>query len=100
MSWRHAVIDAYEPLEDVTGWERCPRCGEHPRVWQFDNGSHASCKCGERYRPSLARAESILSFVRRNNGSCLGYPDNELRDRWNEYARTGEPQNELPEGRW
>lgn len=59
-SWGWAVCDFYKPLEDVTGWDRCPNCGEHPRTWVFDNGNFAKCKCLGKYEGGTS-AESILS---------------------------------------
>jgi hypothetical protein len=61
-SWSHAVIEAYRPLDSTDGWERCPNCGEHPRVWVFNNGNHAKCKCQYKYEGGV-HAESIIDAV-------------------------------------
>jgi len=98
--WKTHVIDAYEPLENVEGWLKCPRCGEHPRVWSFDNGRHAKCCCSKLYDPAPVRAESIMSVYKRCDGDTYWYDDDELRKAWNEYIRSGQKQNVLPEGRW
>lgn len=98
--WKFAVSDAYEPLESVKGWRKCPRCKEFPRVWAFDNGLFAKCCCGHRWDPGPARAESILSVVKRTGGSAAEYSRDNIRIAWNRFIETGTPQNILPEGRW
>jgi hypothetical protein len=58
-SWDDATIDAYKPLADATGWEQCPNCHEYPRVWVFDNGNYAKCRCHYKYEGCVF-AESII----------------------------------------
>ena len=94
------LIDAFKPLESVKGWKKCKTCGKFPRVWEFNNGSFADCKCGQKYKDSGVRSESILSFITRNNGSALHYNGREqLRENWNKYIETG-LKTELPKEQW
>ncbi len=97
--WKFAVGDFYKPLESVKGWKICKGCKEFPRVWIFDNGSHAKCCCGDRYDAAPARSESILSVLNRTGG-LAEYSRDSLREAWNTFVVTGEPQNKLEEGRW
>lgn len=98
--WEHAVINAYEPIQYHKGWKKCKRCHEIPRIWEFNNGNNAKCRCGDLYDPAPAISESILSYVKRNNGSALDYDHDALRKAWNKYVEIGEKQTELPEGQW
>jgi hypothetical protein len=94
------LIDSYKPLKNTEGWLKCKYCLEHPRVWQFNNGNFADCKCGEMYQGTIIRAESIMSWVTRHNGSGLWYNgDRMLRIVWNHYVTTGN-KRKLPEGLW
>ena len=97
-SMRH--IDAYQPLDDSSGWLVCRRCGVLPRTWRFDNGKWATCLCFRMYENQPVRSESINSYAKRMNCDFTDYPHNSLRDAWNKYVETGEPQNILPEGQW
>lgn len=99
-SWDIATIDAYKPIQDHKGWKKCKVCKEIPRIWEFNNGSHAKCRCSYKYDESRASSESILSYVKRNNGSALNYDHDGLRKAWNKFIETGESQNKLPEGQW
>ena len=98
--WPFHAIDAYKPVPEDEDWKPCPNCEVVPRIWQFNNGEHATCWCTELYEESQARAESVLSFMKRNNGSLLNYDGDALRKAWNRYVETGETQNQLPEGQW
>lgn len=97
--WEHAVGDWYKPLESVKGWKLCKECNEFPRVWIFDNGSHAKCCCGHKYDAAPARSESILSVLKRTGG-IAEYSRDSLREAWNDFIVTGKPQNKLEEGKW
>ena len=104
--WSRHVIDAYKPLEafghlHTEDWSICPKCGEQPRIWWFDNGLNAKCCCSELFGIDQAKSESIMSYLKRNNGSSVGYLGTEdLRLRWNKYCETGIAQNILEEGQW
>ena len=98
MTWD--LINAFKELDNNGGWLPCRKCGEFPRVWEFNNGKSADCMCGEKYGESPVRTESIMSFVTRNNGRALGYHSDKLKSAWNKYIKTGEKQNKLPDGRW
>jgi hypothetical protein len=62
-------------------WVSCPRCSAKPRVWIFDNGRYAACKCYTVYSNKVS-AVSIMEHYSRH-GTTENYPDEELRDRWN-----------------
>ncbi len=96
--WGLHTIDTYEPLKDSEGWKECPMCGSLPRVWIFDNGRFAKCRCAEKYGPAMARAESIMSYHRRR-GDTIGHDSFGLRTAWNEWVDTGIIQG-IPEGQW
>lgn len=97
-SWENSCMDVYKQLEDNTNWKQCPTCNEFPRLWIFNNGSHARCRCNHKWDAAPAIAESIMSFYKRTGGT--DYDRNKLRDDWNLYCETGIPQNKLEEGRW
>lgn len=91
------LIDSYKTLEDEYDnkyptlteyhsdkWSICPKCESKPRVWEFDNGRSAACKCAKKYgKDNYVHAISIMEYYRKNNGSTIGYPYLELRDNWN-----------------
>lgn len=101
-SWKEACNDAYEPIKYHKGWKKCKVCNEIPRLWIFDNGSYANCRCYYRWSETPVQVESILSYVKRNNGYLGDFVKSEerLRLAWNEFVKTGEFQNKLLEGRW
>jgi hypothetical protein len=82
--WSFATIDAYVPISDAsvlnkTDWLPCPKCGEVPRLWIFDNGRHAKCCCGfDPYSAAPVRVESIMSVYRRT-GSTEDYDEDAIR---------------------
>lgn len=89
--------DFYEVPDDGKVWDRCSRCHILPRTWKFNNGMSATCFCTPKDETNPVRVESPVSHYRRTGGKGYrGY--DELRECWNKYARTGKPQNELPEG--
>ncbi|MFA4871329.1 MAG: hypothetical protein WC623_24230 [Pedobacter sp.] len=82
-------IDAYKNPEHPEDWDVCPNCGLRPKIWIFDNGCLTACGCWYSvYRYFSIRAESIMSFVKRHNGSTLGYDKDKLRKNWNRWCRT------------
>lgn len=99
-SWEDATIDDYKPIPYHKGWKKCPKCKEIPRLWIFDNGKFAKCRCRHRFEGAPVRSESILSFVKRNKGSLHGYDNNILRIKWNVWVMMGFDQSKLPEGIW
>ena len=101
-SWDVACIDAYKPIPYHKGWKKCPKCGEIPRLWIFDNGAFARCRCLMKYDPDPVRAESIMSYAKRHNGSIYGrVPTQEmLRMKWNAWVSHGVKQDKLREGWW
>lgn len=89
--WAYKAIEVYKEVTNPDEWLPCPVCGLIPLVWEFDNGRSTACECGKsEYIHHTVQAESINSFMRRNNGSMLGYNQNELRDNWNHWVKTGE----------
>lgn len=67
-------------------WLECPICLYKPRIWEFDNGRYAYCACSKDYSIYFHRkveAESIMSYVTKNNGSVLVFDFDELRKNWN-----------------
>tara|TARA_R110000772_G_scaffold262964_1_gene382451 strand:+ start:2654 stop:3013 length:360 start_codon:yes stop_codon:yes gene_type:complete len=93
------LIDSYKTLEEAYDthtwnsechsdkWDTCPRCEAKPRVWLFDNGRFAACKCSTKYDTKCnVHAISIGQYIRQNNGSMVGYPETELRDNWNQHC--------------
>lgn len=84
-SWEDATIPDYKPLKDATGWLKCPNCQEHPRIWVFDNGNYASCRCRHKYQSGGASALSINQAVRERGMSFDEYRSL-LRIAWNEHV--------------
>lgn len=88
---RYKAIDAYKKVKNPHFWLPCKSCGLIPLVWEFNNGRSTSCGCGENeYNHHSIHAESIMSFVTRNNGSAMGYNQEELRMNWNQWVKTGQ----------
>ena len=85
------LIKDYKDVEKPHLWLPCLTCGALPKVWVFDNGEFASCKChNSRYSSFTIKAESIMSIVRRENGSAEKYDRDNLRKNWNHFVNTGE----------
>ena len=102
---KYKAISAYRIPKDVEKWRNCPNCGLIPLIWEFDNGRSTGCGCGEnRYNHFSIWAESIMSHIKRNNGSVLEYDLDELRKNWNHWVETGEElvtrKQLLAEGKW
>ena len=67
-------------------WLNCPKCKAQPKVWVFDNGSYAACKCGiDKYTHFDVKSESIMC-VHRRTGSSKDYNEDNLRKLWNNYC--------------
>ena len=85
---KYKAIDAYIKVKDPDKWLPCNDCGLIPLVWEFNNGRSTACGCGENeYRHHSIQAESIMSYVTRNNGSSLDYNSDELRINWNTWVK-------------
>jgi len=88
---KYKAISAYKIPTDFMDWLDCPNCGLKPLTWEFNNGSSTACGCGENeYRHFSINTESILSYIKRNDGSMLGYKHNGLKTNWNHWVKTGE----------
>ena len=88
---KYKAIPAYVKVGDPQWWLPCKDCGLIPLVWEFNNGRSTACGCGENeYNHHSIGAESIMSFVTRNNGSALGFNQAELRMNWNQWVKTGQ----------
>lgn len=88
---KYKAISAYKIPNKVEEWLNCPNCGLKPLIWEFNNGSSTACGCGENeYRNFSIYAESVMSYINRNNGSLLGYDSNALKNNWNHWVKTGE----------
>jgi len=102
---KYKCISAYTIPKDVDQWHQCPNCELRPLVWEFNNGSSTACGCGKNeYDHFSIHAESIMSYISRNNGSALDYKSDNLRRNWNHWTETGEdlePHSYLRENdRW
>lgn len=68
-------------------WLECPKCQALPKLWVFNNGSYASCKChNNTYKNMTISVEDINSTLIRCNGSAVEYDSDNLRKAWNSYA--------------
>lgn len=85
------AISDYIEVENPEEWLKCPVCGVKPLVWVYDNGRSTACKCGKNmYDHFSIYAESIMSFIVRNNGSTLNYDHYELMKNWNHWCKAKE----------
>lgn len=88
---KYKCISAYKKVKNPQNWMLCKDCGLIPLVWEFNNGRSTGCGCGEsEYQHHSIHAESIMSHVKRHNGSALGYNSDELRMNWNQWVKTGQ----------
>ena len=102
---KYKCISAYKIPKNLYEWFRCPNCGLKPLIWEYNNGRSTGCGCGkDEYNHFSIWAESIMSYVTRNDGSALEYDSDELRKNWNHWVETGEElvtrQQLLNEGKW
>ena len=99
MDKEYTLINSYKTLEELYDipfpimtewhsdkWENCPNCDAKPKVWEFNNGRYAACKCNSRYDKKDISATSIGDHIIKNNGSAAGYQQLELRDNWNQHC--------------
>ena len=89
---KYKATNAYKPIDDKDyyNWKKCKDCGLKPLIWEFDNGRSTACGCGENiYKHHSISAESIMSYVTRNNGSALNYNSKELMINWNGWVEFG-----------
>ena len=88
---KYKAIESYVKVSDPQWWLPCKDCQLIPLVREFNNGRSTACGCGKNeYDHHSIHAESIMSFVTRNNGSALGYNTSELRMNWNQWVKTGQ----------
>ena len=76
-TYKHYSEEGYKK-EDLIP---CPTCVEYPRLWIFDNGRLAKCKCYGRYESGVS-AISIMEVYKRDNGSVVNYNKQDLSDAW------------------
>jgi hypothetical protein len=88
---KYKAINSYIRVQDPQWWLPCKDCGLIPLVWEYDNGRSTACGCGkDEYNHHSIKAESIVSYVLRNNGSTSGFNTIELRMNWNQWVETGQ----------
>jgi hypothetical protein len=105
ISGKYKCISAYKIPDKPGEWLPCRNCNLIPLVWEFDNGRSTGCGCGENeYKHFSIWSESVMSHVKRNNGSVLNYNSNKLMINWNWWVKNGEelePREKLlKEGKW
>ena len=70
-------------------WLECPKCGNKPKIWIYDNGVHACCECHsfDQYeRRFEIKIESVLSCLKRKAIQEYGGEEG-LKEEWNKYCR-------------
>jgi hypothetical protein len=89
------LIDSYVTLESIfekypmldycnpENWTDCPECESKPKIWSFNNGNYACCKCYSKYGNHDVEAINILEYLNQNDGSAEGYQDDQLMKNWN-----------------
>jgi hypothetical protein len=102
---KYKCISSYTIPKDIEEWLPCPNCGLRPLTREFDNGRATACGCGKgEYDHFSIWTESIMSHVKRNNGSALNYNSSKLMINWNHWVTTGEELESrsslLELGRW
>lgn len=91
--WKYKCIDDYKLVKQPQKWKVCPNCGLIPKVWEFDNGRHTACGCGENeYNNFSIAAESIMSVMKfSDNGQDMtDYDIDGLRKNWNKWVETND----------
>lgn len=87
--WKYHSFDFYVSVDNPEEWIPCPTCGLVPRIWVFDNGSHARCVCGEdRYHPTNEVSSEPIGSVVGRTGGFAEYNKDNLRRAWNKYIMT------------
>ena len=88
---KYKCTSVYKKVDKPHYWLPCKNCGLIPLVWEFDNGRKTGCGCGEDdYNHHSIQAESVMSYVKRHNGSALGFISDELLMNWNQWVMTGQ----------
>ena len=88
---KYKAIEAYKKVNNPQFWLPCKNCGLIPLAWEFNNGRSTACGCGDNeYQHHSIQAESIMSWVKRHNGSASGFISEELRMNWNQWVKTGQ----------
>lgn len=105
ISGKYKAISAYKIPDKPDEWLDCPNCHLKPLVWEFNNGRSTACGCGENeYKSFSIWSESIMSHVKRHDGSALDYNSSKLMINWNHWVKTGEElesrEQILAEGKW
>jgi len=86
LRWQYHSHDFYKVPDNQGDWSTCPDCKLKPRVWEFDNGRHAHCVCGkDRYNHTHEVSAKPIGEYVRETGGFVGYEDDDLRKKWNEY---------------
>lgn len=98
------LIHSFIFPNDTNDWLECPICHAKPKVWIFDNGRTASCKChNTTYDHFSIHAQSIMSHYK-NDGNTANYNPHELKENWNHWVKTGEilfqHAGKRTDGRW
>lgn len=76
------VIPKYDKV-----WLKCPKCQALPKLWIFDSGSYASCKChNNTYQNMTISSEDVCSVFIRCKGNVTEYDSDNLRKVWNNYT--------------
>lgn len=89
----YKAISSFKPVpkREYHLWHSCRKCGLKPIIWEYDNGCFTACNCGKNeYDHVSVRSESIMSHLKRNDGSVLDYDSDGLLKEWNHYVETGE----------
>ncbi len=79
----------YKKLEEcsisIVDWDTCPNCQKKPRLWLFDNGCYAKCKCDTKYGKASAEGINIEEWLITHNNSASDYDTHhhDLRENWN-----------------
>lgn len=94
------LLDDYVTLESAAfkpeEWGTCPKCEAKPKVWLFDNGRYAACKCFTFYGQKV-KSESVNSAAYRDD--MRNFDNDELRNNWNNYLKNGN-MIIYKDGRW
>jgi hypothetical protein len=81
----------YKELPDYTGYLLCTYCKTYPKVWAFDNGLQCKCCCQGMYDKPAAIGECINAYVKKSNGSFVGYKGREeLMNNWNAWVNNND----------
>lgn len=73
---------------NVSEWKECPKCNCKPRVWIFDNGEFAKCRCCGLYDSAPAKGQTIWEYHKEHSGNMTNWSHNDLRDDWNKHCES------------